>query len=55
MIRENAICPLCGKVYSGYPALSRHDNKTEICGVCGRVEAMADYLKAMKNKKKEDK
>ena len=28
---RKAVCPLCGKEYTGYPAISRTDNKTEIC------------------------
>ena len=27
----SAVCPLCGKPYSGVPALSRTDNQTPIC------------------------
>lgn len=34
------ICPKCGKEYDGYPALSRTDNKTEICPDCGTREAL---------------
>lgn len=34
-------CPKCGKKYYGYPALSREDNKTEICSKCGIEEALA--------------
>ena len=40
------ICPVCGKSYSEPPALSRSDNKTEICPDCGMLEAlqaMEDY------------
>ena len=33
-------CPKCGKEYIGYPALSRKDNKTEICPLCGVLEAL---------------
>ena len=33
-------CPKCGKEYQGYPALSRADNKTEICPTCGTKEAL---------------
>ena len=39
---EKRICPCCGKAYSGYPALSRRDNKTLICPDCGTREALAD-------------
>ena len=34
------ICPLCGKEYSDVPALSRTDNKTPICPVCGTRQAL---------------
>lgn len=36
------ICPKCGKEIIGYPALSRVDNKTEICSKCGQIEALED-------------
>ena len=36
----SAVCPLCGKPYSGIPALSRTDNKTLICPDCGIREAL---------------
>lgn len=38
--RRTAICPRCGKVYRGRPALSRIDNKTYICPDCGTREAL---------------
>ena len=34
------ICPLCGQVYNGHPALSRTDNKTMICPDCGTLQAL---------------
>ena len=34
------ICPICGKAYRDYPALSRTDNKTEICPDCGVVQGL---------------
>ncbi len=37
-------CPKCGKYYVGYPALSREDNKTEICPKCGVREAIVSFL-----------
>ena len=36
-----AVCPLCGKAYRGYPALSRTDNVTPICPDCGIRQALA--------------
>ena len=33
-------CPKCGKKYYDYSALSRDDNKTEICPECGLKEAL---------------
>lgn len=38
-------CPLCGKKYIGHPALSRKDNKTEICSDCGIREAIDAAIK----------
>ena len=37
-------CPKCGKYYIGYPALSRKDNKTNICTKCGVAEAFDIFL-----------
>lgn len=34
------VCPKCDKAYAGHPALSRADNKTEICPDCGVREAL---------------
>ena len=45
MSKEIRLCPVCGKMYSGYPALSRKDNKTEICSECGVREAIEAYKK----------
>lgn len=39
------ICPRCGASYFGIGAISRKDNKTEICSFCGTEEAMLDFLK----------
>ena len=38
------ICPKCKKEYSGYPAISRRDNRTEICSDCGVAEAFEDFI-----------
>ena len=40
------ICPKCGKETTDYPALSRKDNKTEICSDCGVAEAFEDWGKS---------
>lgn len=34
------ICPRCGKEYSEPAALSRADNQTKICPMCGTKEAL---------------
>lgn len=48
-------CPKCNLGYEGYPALSREDNKTEICPACGQKEAMSQWVAAkMIEKVKED-
>lgn len=36
-------CPKCGNTVNDYPALSRLDNKTDICYKCSQAEAMLDY------------
>lgn len=41
---KNKLCPKCSKYYTGYPAISRRDNKTEICSVCGQLEAIEDWV-----------
>ena len=33
-------CPICNKEFTERPALSRKDNKTEICPECGMREAI---------------
>lgn len=38
-------CPKCGKPIGKYAALSREDNKTEICSACGMLEAIAEWGK----------
>ncbi len=37
---RTAVCPRCGKLYCGAPALSRVDNETLICPDCGTREAL---------------
>lgn len=37
-------CPRCGAVITFYPAISRKDNKTEICSDCGAIEAIEEYI-----------
>lgn len=37
-------CPRCGEETTSFPALSRRDNKTEICSKCGTEEAMIDLF-----------
>ncbi len=39
-IARIAVCPLCGALYSGHPALSRTDNQTLICPDCGTRQAL---------------
>ena len=35
-------CLRCGRDYVNRPAMSRRDNKTDICPMCGTAEAMFD-------------
>ncbi len=43
---KNKICPRCKQVIIGYPAISRADNKTEICSNCGIIEALEVFIKS---------
>lgn len=36
-------CPTCLRAYQGVGALSRRDNKTEVCSDCGVREALEDF------------
>ena len=45
-ILELQRCPKCKKEFTGYPAISRKDNETEICPECGVREAIEAYQKA---------
>jgi len=38
------ICSRCGEII-GSPALSRTDNKTEVCGKCGLEESINEFYK----------
>lgn len=38
---EERTCPICGRSYTGHPALSRTDNETLICPDCGTRQALA--------------
>lgn len=38
-------CPKCGKMVKRLLALSREDNKTRVCDVCGTKEALDAYEK----------
>ena len=42
-------CPSCGKKYADHSAISRKDNKTEICTSCGVLEAIEAYTNARKD------
>lgn len=38
--KNRRCCPCCGRAYTAPPALSRMDNRTEICPACGIREAL---------------
>ena len=38
--RTERVCPICGKIYTGVPAISRTDNVTPICPDCGTRQAL---------------
>lgn len=37
---ETKKCPICGRTYTGRPALSRKDDTTPICPDCGVRQAL---------------
>ena len=41
---EEKECPRCGNTYTGFPAMSRLDNKTDICSPCGTEEGLDDLF-----------
>jgi predicted RNA-binding Zn-ribbon protein involved in translation (DUF1610 family) len=47
------ICPICGNEYTGYPAISRKDNETEICPSCGHKEAIQAFKDNMTPEERE--
>lgn len=53
--KELKTCPRCKKTYTGYPAISRKDNKTEICSECGTAEALEVYSNYVKGQEKKEK
>lgn len=40
-MNEKLTCPICGQEITGAPALSRTDNRTQICADCGTRQALA--------------
>lgn len=38
------VCPRCHNEYEGYSAISRSDNKTEVCEKCGLTEALWEFF-----------
>lgn len=40
VVVSEKVCPKCGKTYRGHPAISRVDNVTPICPLCGTREAL---------------
>ncbi len=40
MEKEARTCPKCGRTYTAPPALSREDNETLICPLCGVAQSI---------------
>ncbi|MFA6728664.1 MAG: hypothetical protein WCS17_10685 [Prevotella sp.] len=40
VVVSEKVCPKCGKTYRGHPSISRVDNVTPICPLCGTREAL---------------
>ena len=43
-----SVCPICNKEFDEPPAISRKDNKTEICSDCAIGEAMKAFFDSYK-------
>ena len=54
-MKQKRECPLCGKTYTDYPALSRKDNVTEICPECGLEEALMAFYSSKDDAESEKK
>lgn len=50
MKSEIKLCPKCNETYECRSALSRIDNKTEICDVCAMAEAIIIANSVIENK-----
>lgn len=50
---QNNTCPICKKEIGKYPAISRKDNKTEICSNCGTLEALKAWQESLKDGKED--
>ena len=48
--KQGRLCPKCNKAFVEHPAISREDNKTEICPTCGMKEAMDAYHAVAKSR-----
>ena len=46
-------CPKCKREYTAEPAISRKDNKTEICPGCGLIESLEDFRVHLEKEKDE--
>lgn len=45
-------CSRCRRIIQGRPALSRKDNKSQVCSACGLIEAKEAYEKSMYERSK---
>ena len=50
---EVKTCSRCNRTYTGYGAISRKDNKMEICSECGQAEALEVFRKHLEEQEKE--
>lgn len=48
------ICPKCGCEYTGRPAVSREDGKTDICPDCGMREALNAWREGILTRRTEE-
>ena len=47
-MNQYKVCPKCKQKYTQHSAISRIDNKTNICPTCGIKEALIQFIKQQK-------
>lgn len=54
LVKDEKVCPICHNLITSYPAISRKDDKTEICSECGVKEAITAFENHLKEESEEN-